>query len=103
MEFKAFVHISNAFSYCPREEIGEKFYEPRISGNKLLSLVDSLNDELLTEITPKVLGEWPNTYIFSKASAEELVQSEGGGLPIAIVRPSFGELYKILSKIHLLH
>lgn len=51
--FKAFVHVSTAFSHCPRKDIEEKFYEPRVSCEKLLTLVESLNDDILKEITPK--------------------------------------------------
>ena len=36
-------------------------------------------------------GEWPNTYTFSKAMAEEIIQTRSGRLPIAIFRPSMGE------------
>jgi thioester reductase-like protein len=39
-------------------------------------------------------GEWPNTYTFSKAIAEEIIQTLGGRLPIAIFRPSMGEREK---------
>src|SRR5882724_9926472 len=34
---------------------------------------------------------WPNTYTFSKSLAESLIAKYGGGLPIAIVRPSIVE------------
>lgn len=38
----------------------------------------------------RLLGDWPNTYVFSKAVAEELISAEGKGLPVAVVRPSIG-------------
>ena len=34
---------------------------------------------------------WPNTYTFTKSLAESLLAQRGGGLPIAIVRPSIVE------------
>ncbi|MBI2817441.1 MAG: SDR family oxidoreductase [Acidobacteria bacterium] len=34
---------------------------------------------------------WPNTYTFTKSLAESLIQTLGGDLPIAIVRPSIVE------------
>lgn len=37
-----------------------------------------------------VLGDWPNTYSFTKALAEDMVKEEAKGLPIAILRPSIG-------------
>jgi hypothetical protein len=37
-----------------------------------------------------LLDEWPNTYAFTKAVAEDLVRDEGLGLPIGVFRPSIG-------------
>lgn len=47
-----------------------------------------MDDDLVNDITPKLLGKTPNTYIYTKALAESLVQQEGAKLNIAIVRPS---------------
>jgi fatty acyl-CoA reductase len=38
-----------------------------------------------------LLKKWPNTYAFTKAIAEDVVQEFGKGLPIAVVRPAIGE------------
>lgn len=38
-----------------------------------------------------LLGDWPNTYTFTKALAEQVVEKEGKGLPIAVFRPAVGE------------
>ncbi|XP_014218670.1 fatty acyl-CoA reductase wat-like [Copidosoma floridanum] len=85
---KAFVHISTAFSHCIFKRIEEKFYEPPMDPDRVLALIDMLDDELLEHITPKVIGKWPNTYAFSKAIGEELVRRKGAGMPLCIVRPS---------------
>lgn len=37
------------------------------------------------------IGKKPNTYTYSKAFAEELVQRECADIPAAIVRPSIGK------------
>lgn len=47
-----------------------------------------LDNELLTEITPKLLGPFPNTYSYTKSVGERLVANEIGSIPCAIVRPS---------------
>lgn len=47
-----------------------------------------MDEKLVTLITPKLIGERPNTYTFTKALAEYLVQQECGNLNVAIVRPS---------------
>lgn len=35
-----------------------------------------------------MLGEWPNTYAFSKAIAEDAVRQYSIGIPVCIVRPA---------------
>lgn len=47
-----------------------------------------MDDSLVNDITPKLLGDRPNTYIYTKALAEYLVQQESAKLNIAIIRPS---------------
>lgn len=36
----------------------------------------------------RLLGEWPNTYVYTKAITEDVVRKYSVGLPICIVRPS---------------
>ncbi|XP_019876284.2 fatty acyl-CoA reductase wat [Aethina tumida] len=85
---RAIVYMSTAFSNCIRKDIDEKFYTPPLTGEKLLTLVECLEEEKLDEITPILLGKYPNTYVFTKAIAENVVKEEGKHLPIGIIRPS---------------
>ena len=45
-----------------------------------------MDDGLVNDITPKLIGDRPNTYIYTKALAEYVVQQEGAKLNVAIVR-----------------
>lgn len=47
-----------------------------------------LDDAIIDEITPKLIGDRPNTYTYTKALGEMVVQQESRNLNIAIVRPS---------------
>lgn len=85
---KAFVHVSTAYSHCYRKDVDEAFYEEPLTGRELLTLVHTLSDEELVQVTPGLLGDWPNTYSFTKAIAEDVIRRETGDLPVAIVRPS---------------
>jgi fatty acyl-CoA reductase len=38
-----------------------------------------------------LLEDWPNTYAFTKAMAEDLVRDKGVGLPIGVFRPAEGK------------
>ncbi|XP_012270707.1 fatty acyl-CoA reductase wat-like [Orussus abietinus] len=87
-KLKAVVHVSTAYSNCNRRDIDEKFYEPPITGDNAIKLVQSLNDDKLDAITPILLGDFPNTYTFTKVIAEQVVQQYGKELPVGIFRPS---------------
>lgn len=47
-----------------------------------------LDDESLDKITPRLIGDKPNTYTYTKQLAEHILVNEGKDLPLAIVRPS---------------
>lgn len=47
-----------------------------------------MDDGLVNDITPKLIGDRPNTYTYTKALAEYVVQQEGAKLNTAIIRPS---------------
>ncbi|KFP89224.1 Fatty acyl-CoA reductase 1, partial [Apaloderma vittatum] len=85
---EAFVHISTAYANCIRKYIDEVIYPPPIDPRKLFDLVEWLDESIIQDITPKLLGAWPNTYTYTKALSEYLIQQEKGNLNIAIIRPS---------------
>ncbi|KAK9872040.1 hypothetical protein WA026_015290 [Henosepilachna vigintioctopunctata] len=85
---KGFLHVSTAFSHCALKSIDEQFYKPGLSGDHLLDLVEMLDEERLEKITPGLLGKWPNSYVFTKAIAEDVIKNEAKNLPIAVIRPS---------------
>ncbi|ROL51612.1 Fatty acyl-CoA reductase 1 [Anabarilius grahami] len=85
---EVFIHVSTAYAHCDRELIEEVVYPPPVDYRKLIDTLEWMDDKLVSLITPKLLGERPNTYTYTKALAEHLVQQECGNLNIAIVRPS---------------
>lgn len=36
------------------------------------------------------MGKWPNTYAFTKAVAENVIEKEAGDMPIGVFRPAIG-------------
>lgn len=38
----------------------------------------------------RVLGDFPNTYVFTKCLAEDVVLVEGKGMPVVLYRPAIG-------------
>lgn len=53
---------------------------------------------VILQLTPSLIGNRPNTYTFTKALAESMLLKEAGNLPVAIVRPSIGELHRVAAK-----
>ncbi|XP_037993765.1 fatty acyl-CoA reductase 1 isoform X2 [Motacilla alba alba] len=85
---EVFMHVSTAYAYCNRKQIEEVVYPPPVDPKKLIDSLEWMDDDLVNDITPKLLGKRPNTYTYTKALAESVVQQEGANLNIAIVRPS---------------
>ncbi|XP_076178777.1 fatty acyl-CoA reductase wat [Ptiloglossa arizonensis] len=85
---KSFVHVSTAYANCPLNMIEERVYDPPMEPEKLITLMECIDDKLVDEITPQLLGEWPNTYTFTKAVAESIVKKGAGDLPVGIFRPA---------------
>ncbi|XP_043286816.1 fatty acyl-CoA reductase wat-like [Venturia canescens] len=87
-KLKSFVHVSTAYAYCTQNPIEEKFYDPPIEADKLITMVECVDDHLANVITPHILGRWPNTYAFTKAVAESVVRKDGDDMPIGVFRPA---------------
>lgn len=85
---EAFVHVSTAFANCDRSHIEETIYKPTVEPQRVLDVLEWMEDDMVELLTKKLLKNKPNTYTFSKQLAEWLILKEGAGLPIAIVRPS---------------
>ncbi|KAK5637931.1 hypothetical protein RI129_012226 [Pyrocoelia pectoralis] len=85
---ESLVHVSTAFSQCLHETSEEVFYPSSEDGDKLIEMAHMQDTESLNGSTANILGKWPNTYVFTKHVAEDLIRRKGDELPIAIVRPS---------------
>ncbi|KAK2586498.1 hypothetical protein KPH14_011396 [Odynerus spinipes] len=87
-KLKAFIHVSTAYANCPQNLIEEKFYDSPMDADKLIDLVDCVDDILLSDITPRLLGAWPNTYTYTKAVAENVIKKQADSIPVGIFRPA---------------
>ncbi|XP_035219500.1 putative fatty acyl-CoA reductase CG5065 [Stegodyphus dumicola] len=84
----AVIHVSTAYANCNRKQVDEVVYPAPIPPNQIIEATEWMEPALLDSITPKLIGDRPNTYTFTKALAENLLVDECGSLPVAIVRPS---------------
>ncbi|XP_064480331.1 fatty acyl-CoA reductase 1-like [Ornithodoros turicata] len=85
---KVYVHVSTAYCNCNVKDVEEKVYPAPLDPAHLLDMVEWMDESLLESLTPKLLQGRPNTYTFTKAMAEVLVQEAASSFPVAIVRPS---------------
>uniref|UniRef100_A0A8C8HZY8 Fatty acyl-CoA reductase n=1 Tax=Oncorhynchus tshawytscha TaxID=74940 RepID=A0A8C8HZY8_ONCTS len=85
---QAFIHISTAYANCNRRHIDEIIYPPPVEPKKLIDSLEWMEDSIVRDITPRLIGDRPNTYTYTKALAECVVQRESSKLSIGIIRPS---------------
>ncbi|XP_047370031.1 fatty acyl-CoA reductase wat-like [Vespa velutina] len=53
LNLKSFVRVSTAYANCLHNPIKEIFYDPPMDGDKLIDLMNSLDEKLLNDITPR--------------------------------------------------
>ncbi|XP_050315779.1 fatty acyl-CoA reductase 1 [Anthonomus grandis grandis] len=85
---KCFIHVSTAYCHLNERILYEKPYPPPADPHKVIKTIEWLQDDVLESITPKILGDIPNTYAFTKALGEALVVEQKEHLPVLILRPS---------------
>ncbi|KAJ8706212.1 hypothetical protein PYW08_010838 [Mythimna loreyi] len=91
-KLKSFVYVSttyaNATDRFVEREVLEKFYESPVQPELMIGMAETFDDDRFQAIAHNLIKGYPNTYTFAKAIAEEVVRSQGGDLPISIVRPA---------------
>ncbi|KAJ8706254.1 hypothetical protein PYW08_010880 [Mythimna loreyi] len=88
-KLEALVHVSTAYSNADHQHIEERVYDAPATLDSLRALVEALPPHLLQEFTARFISPKPNTYIFSKALAESMINSRPNRrYSAAIVRPS---------------
>ncbi|XKL65007.1 hypothetical protein PGB90_005093 [Kerria lacca] len=85
---KVCMFVSTAYSFCFQSEIEEKVISVDINYEDLIQKVKLQNDDELMKEEQKALKTWPNTYTFSKALTETMIEKECKDLPFGIFRPS---------------
>ncbi|XP_034946182.1 putative fatty acyl-CoA reductase CG5065 [Chelonus insularis] len=83
-----FAHISTAYCHLEEKILGEKPYPPPADPHKIIKCVEWMDDDVVEAMTSKILGNLPNTYAFTKALSEGLVEEAMKELPAIILRPS---------------
>ncbi|XP_011495917.1 PREDICTED: putative fatty acyl-CoA reductase CG5065 isoform X2 [Ceratosolen solmsi marchali] len=88
LDAPALIHVSTAYCNCDRTDVDELIYPAPHCPEQIIACTSWMDDGLVEELTPKLIANRPNTYTFTKALAESMLQTDSGSLPVAIVRPS---------------
>lgn len=98
--FKAFMHISTAYSNCDIFHIKEKLYPAKADWKKLITVAETCDKLTLSVVTQIYMNNMENTYVFTKQVAESVINDMLlGKIPTNIFRPSVGMFkYTILTK-----
>lgn len=84
-----FIHISTYYSSPNLKFIENKMYPAPMEWRISLKLVSSsLPDNVVNILTRRFLGDYPNTYTFTKNLSENVVNDHQHLFPVIIVRPS---------------
>lgn len=76
-QLACFIHVSTAYSNCQMLDIDERVYK-----------MDLPEDPMSLQVTKEMLDNRPNTYTFTKAMAENVVNRYADRMNVVIVRPS---------------
>lgn len=85
-----FGHMSTAYCHLNESFLLEKPYDPPADPVKIIKSVELLHEDEVELMAKKILGNLPNSYAFTKALAEALVNEAciKHKLPAMILRPS---------------
>jgi len=85
------VHISTCYVTADKPNgtySTETVYPMKTTPYQVIERVKDLTLEEAHKITNEVIGNYPNTYSFTKAVGEHLLEAERGDLPLCVLRPS---------------
>ncbi|XP_044738347.1 putative fatty acyl-CoA reductase CG5065 [Chrysoperla carnea] len=83
-----FIHMSTSYCHLHVKHLLEKPYDPPADPHNIIKCVEWMDEDVIESITDKLLGNLPNTYAFTKALSEGLVNEQMDKLPVVILRPS---------------
>lgn len=101
-----YIHISTAYSHCPRQHIEECFYDAPMTPYQMLDLAERLkghDQEEVEVMTERLISPWPNTYTYTKALTEELVRDYRSKFTIAVIRPTISKEISTVKRFSLFY
>lgn len=87
---KIFTHVSTAYVNCDRKggEIQEAIYEDPQDVEKTVSKIMAMSLQYVKDNEKKLIGNFPNTYTYTKNLAEKFIKKNQGHVKCVVSRPS---------------
>lgn len=85
---KVIMHVSTTYSHPELKTVGEVIHEPYVDWQKTIEISEKCDDDSMRSLTPLYTNFLPNTYVFTKALAEQIVDDNKDELPLVLFRPS---------------
>lgn len=85
---KVVMHVSTTYSHPELRVVGEVIHEPYVDWTKTIQICEKMDEEVLNMMTPKYTTFMPNTYTFTKALAEQVIDDHKHEVPLVMFRPS---------------
>ncbi|XP_055629587.1 putative fatty acyl-CoA reductase CG5065 [Toxorhynchites rutilus septentrionalis] len=82
------MHVSTTYSNPDRYVIEEKIFPAYADWRDTIKLAEQMDEETLDTFAPKYMSFLPNTYVFTKSLAEQIVDEYREELPLILFRPS---------------
>lgn len=85
-----FIHISTAYTNCDRKGyIEEEIYNSEQDSQGMINQFLAMHPDDLEKNTKKILGKFPNTYVFTKGLVERILKKRrSNNMTVSIVRPT---------------
>ncbi|XP_052121097.1 putative fatty acyl-CoA reductase CG5065 [Frankliniella occidentalis] len=88
---KSLVHVSTAYCNADQMLLHERVYRQRLDWRDVVNWAENLNGadvQAVNYLGHKLMGSQANSYVFTKALAEQLLEEVADELPVVITRPS---------------
>lgn len=88
-QLQLFVHISPVYIHSHSSRVTEEFRTMNlIDPNVIIGLTEVVHKDVLEVLCRKIGEDWPDSYSYSRALAEEVVRRNSHRVPTTVVRPS---------------
>jgi len=86
---ECFVHVSTAYVNSDRMGYHDEVLPPlNFDPEEMMNTILQMDPVQIEKVTPNILGKYPNTYTFTKAMTERILEKRRGNIPMNFIRPT---------------